>query len=77
MSNDNNKKLDALNNCFDIKFNEQNIKLNKMNTSIVKQFNERCDEFIESQKQSIGKIILGKTDRSKCRKNKDVYKRQV
>ena len=32
------------------------VKFNEMNTSIMKQFNKRCDELIASQKQSIEKM---------------------
>ena len=49
--------------------NEQNTKLNQLRgdmsvkfheiiTSIVKKFNERCNEFIDSQKQSMEKIKI-------------------
>ena len=50
---------------------DMSVKFHEIIKSIVKQSNERCVEFIESQKQSIEKIKVGKTDRSKCRENKN------
>ena len=83
MSHDINKQCDVNDDKFDeqnAKFNElrgdmneikeqQNVKFNEINTSIVKQFNKHCDEFIESQKQSIEKMKVWKIDTDKCNDN--------
>ena len=45
------------------------VKINEMNIGIVKLSNKRWDEFMESQKQSIEQMKVGKIDSGKCKEN--------